>query len=112
MESSDEEEEQDQPRKKKRATKKAPPQQDSPAGPRGQAWIREGGEDDEPLNFLDPSVTQRVSGKYSFIYDPCYTCFLHGFILLLSWPWPKISPDKISPTPATFLYIAKGRHTM
>ena len=67
MESSDEEEEQDQPRKKKRATKKAPPQQDSPAGPRGQAWIREGGEDDEPLNFLDPSVTQRVSGEYSFI---------------------------------------------
>ena len=54
MESSDEEEEQP---KKKQATK------DSPAAPRGQAWIKEGGED-EPLNFLDPSVTQRVSGEY------------------------------------------------
>ena len=59
MESSDEEEEEP---KKKRATRKTS-SQDSPAAPRGQAWIKEGGED-EPLNFLDPSVTQRVSGEY------------------------------------------------
>ena len=60
MESSDEEEEQDQP-KRRRATQKPSPR-DSSAGPRGQAWIKEGG-DDEPMNFLDPSVTQRVSGE-------------------------------------------------
>lgn len=62
MESSDEEEgEQEQLQKKKRVSK--PSSQHSSAGmTRGQAWIREGGED-EPLNFLDPSVTQRVSGE-------------------------------------------------
>jgi hypothetical protein len=57
LESSDEEEEP----KKKRITRKTSAQ-DSQATPRGQAWIKEGGED-EPLNFLDPSVTQRVSGE-------------------------------------------------
>ena len=62
MESSDEEEgEQEQLQKKKRVSKAS--SQDSSAGmTRGQAWIKEGGED-EPLNFLDPSVTQRVSGE-------------------------------------------------
>lgn len=29
---------------------------------RSQAWLKEGGED-EPLNFLDPKVAQRVLGK-------------------------------------------------
>lgn len=29
---------------------------------RGQAWLKEGG-GDEPLNFLDPKVAQRVLGK-------------------------------------------------
>ncbi len=60
LESSDEEEEP----KKKRITRKTS-FQDSPAAPRGQAWIKEG-EEDEPLNFLDPSVTQRVSGEYYY----------------------------------------------
>ena len=32
----------------------------------GKAWIREGPED-EPLNFLDPSVVQRVVGKWRVI---------------------------------------------
>lgn len=30
---------------------------------RGRAWLKEGGED-EPLNFLDPKVAQRVLGEY------------------------------------------------
>ena len=80
MESSDEEGEQDQP-KKKRGTKKSP-SQDSPAGSRGQAWIKEGGED-EPLNFLDPSVTQRVSGEYTTNLEAilhCYFSTLYYFI--------------------------------
>ena len=60
MESSDEEGEQEQS-KKKRAKKTSV---DSRASTRGQAWIKEGGAD-EPINFLDPSVTQRVSGEYN-----------------------------------------------
>ena len=68
MESSDEEEEEEEQRKskKKRATKistskdsrRKRPGKD---GDRGQAWIKEG-DGDEPINFLDPRVTQRVSG--------------------------------------------------
>ena len=29
---------------------------------KGRAWLKEG-EEDEPLNFLDPTVSQRVLGK-------------------------------------------------
>lgn len=29
---------------------------------KGRAWLKEGGEDD-PLNFLDPKVSQRVLGN-------------------------------------------------
>lgn len=29
---------------------------------KGQAWLKEG-EEDEPLNFLDPNVSQRVLGE-------------------------------------------------
>lgn len=32
---------------------------------REQAWLKEG-EGDEPLNFLDPNVAQRVLGKEQF----------------------------------------------
>lgn len=32
---------------------------------KGRAWLKEG-EEDEPLNFLDPKVSQRVLGKSNF----------------------------------------------
>lgn len=38
------------------AQKKAGKQQ------KGRAWLKEG-EEDDPLNFLDPKVSQRVLGK-------------------------------------------------
>lgn len=31
-------------------------------GRKGKAWLKEG-EEDDPLNFLDPKVSQRVLGK-------------------------------------------------
>lgn len=35
---------------------------------KGRAWLKEG-EEDDPLNFLDPKVSQRVLGKtLIFIY--------------------------------------------
>ena len=66
MESSDDEEEAEEQRqlKKKRTTKASKESRRSRPvtdGDRGQAWIKEG-DGDEPVNFLDPSVTQRVSG--------------------------------------------------
>lgn len=66
MESSGEEEEEKEQRqlKKSRTTKTSKEsRRGRPAsdGDRGQAWIREG-DGDEPVNFLDPSVSQRVSG--------------------------------------------------
>ncbi|NXT49432.1 RRP12 protein, partial [Pluvianellus socialis] len=48
--SEDEEEEEDQPRSKEWRKQ---------ARQKGQAWLKEG-EGDEPLNFLDPNVSQRV----------------------------------------------------
>ncbi|NXM66302.1 RRP12 protein, partial [Serilophus lunatus] len=48
--SEDEEEEEEQQRKKERRKQ---------ARQKGQAWLKEG-EEDEPLNFLDPKVSQRV----------------------------------------------------
>ncbi|XP_023785501.1 RRP12-like protein isoform X2 [Cyanistes caeruleus] len=48
--SEDEEEEEEQHRSKERKKQ---------ARQKGQAWLKEG-EDDEPLNFLDPSVSQRI----------------------------------------------------
>lgn len=42
-----------------KAQKKAGKQQ------KGRAWLKEG-EDDDPLNFLDPKVSQRVLGKRCF----------------------------------------------
>lgn len=32
---------------------------------KGRAWLKEG-EEDDPLNFLDPKVSQRVLGKTDF----------------------------------------------
>ena len=64
MESSDEEEEEQEQSKKKRVVKTSKDsrrKQRAEESDRGQAWIKEG-DDDEPVNFLDPSVTQRVSG--------------------------------------------------
>lgn len=52
---SDSDMEDDVKRHKGRATKKVQRQ-------RNQAWLKEG-ESDEPLNFLDPNVSQRVLGK-------------------------------------------------
>lgn len=34
-------------------------------GQKGRAWLKEGVEDD-PLNFLDPKVSQRVLGESGF----------------------------------------------
>lgn len=34
-------------------------------GQKGRAWLKEG-EEDDPLNFLDPKVSQRVLGKIDF----------------------------------------------
>ena len=62
LESSDEEGEQG--KKKKAASKTSLGQLQAVSGGRGRAWIREGNEDDEPLNFLDPSVAKRVSGDF------------------------------------------------
>ena len=64
LESSDEEGEQEQGKKKKKKAVKTSQGQGAAAvqGGRGRAWIREGTED-EPLNFLDPSVTKSVSGE-------------------------------------------------
>ena len=66
MESSEEEEgeeEQRQPKKKRTTKTSKESRRSRPAkdGDRGQAWIKEG-DGDEPVNFLDRSVTQRVSG--------------------------------------------------
>ena len=60
LESSDEEGEQEKGKRKK-AVKTSQGQQVVQSR-RGRAWIREGTED-EPLNFLDPSVAKRVSGE-------------------------------------------------
>lgn len=37
---------------------------------RNRAWLKEGG-GDEPLNFLDPNVSQRVLGKEKRTGLPC-----------------------------------------
>ena len=51
-----------------KAQKKAGKQQ------KGRAWLKEGGEDD-PLNFLDPKVSQRVLGNRASLpllyFDSC-----------------------------------------
>lgn len=39
---------------------------------KGRAWLKEG-EEDDPLNFLDPKVSQRVLGKTSSINEPICT---------------------------------------
>lgn len=52
--SEDEEEEEEERQRSKEWRKQA--------RQKGQAWLKEG-EDDEPLNFLDPNVSQRVLGK-------------------------------------------------
>lgn len=52
--SEDEEEEEEERHRSKEWRKQA--------RQKGQAWLKEG-EDDEPLNFLDPNVSQRVLGK-------------------------------------------------
>lgn len=52
--SEDEEEEEEERQQSKERRKQA--------RQKGQAWLKEG-EDDEPLNFLDPNVSQRVLGK-------------------------------------------------
>lgn len=51
------------------AQKKAGKQQ------KGRAWLKEG-EEDDPLNFLDPKVSQRVLGK------AIYVLFLMGAFCL------------------------------
>lgn len=51
------------------AQKKAGKQQ------KGRAWLKEG-EEDDPLNFLDPKVSQRVLGK------TIYVLFLMGAFCL------------------------------
>ncbi|KAG9341087.1 hypothetical protein JZ751_019841 [Albula glossodonta] len=43
--------------------------QKKPARQKGQAWLKEG-ETDEPLNFLDPKVSQRVLAGGSGIHRP------------------------------------------
>lgn len=52
--SEDEEEEEEERQQSKERRKQA--------RQKGQAWLKEG-EEDEPLNFLDPNVSQRVLGK-------------------------------------------------
>ncbi len=34
-----------------------------PIAKRGKAWLKEGGDTAEPLDFLDPSISKRVLGK-------------------------------------------------
>ena len=79
MESSDEEGDHQEQTEKGRAAKASKDlhqkQQTSASGRRGQAWIKEGGVD-EPVNFLDPSVTQRVSGEFHVTYGVMMLCFL------------------------------------
>lgn len=53
-ESEDEEEEEEEWQQSKERRKQA--------RQKGQAWLKEG-EEDEPLNFLDPNVSQRVLGE-------------------------------------------------
>lgn len=52
---SEDEEEEEEERQQSREWRKQ-------ARQKGQAWLKEG-EDDEPLNFLDPNVSQRVLGE-------------------------------------------------
>lgn len=52
--SEDEEEEEEERQQSKERRKQA--------RQKGQAWLKEG-EEDEPLNFLDPNVSQRVLGE-------------------------------------------------
>lgn len=52
---SEEEEEEEEERRRGKVRKKQ-------ARQKGQAWLKEG-EEDEPLNFLDPNVSQRVLGE-------------------------------------------------
>lgn len=52
--SEDEEEEEEERQRSKEWRKQA--------RQKGQAWLKEG-EEDEPLNFLDPNVSQRVLGE-------------------------------------------------
>lgn len=52
--SEDEEEELEEQKRGKEGRKQA--------RQKGQAWLKEG-EEDEPLNFLDPNVSQRVLGE-------------------------------------------------
>lgn len=52
--SEDEEEEEEERQRSKERRKQA--------RQKGQAWLKEG-EEDEPLNFLDPNVSQRVLGE-------------------------------------------------
>lgn len=50
--------------KPRKAQKKAGKQQ------KAQAWLKEG-EEDDPLNFLDPKVSQRVLGTRDFMFLIC-----------------------------------------
>jgi len=52
---SEDEEEEEEERQQSKEWKKQ-------ARRKGQAWLKEG-EEDEPLNFLDPNVSQRVLGE-------------------------------------------------
>lgn len=46
---------------------------------KGQAWLKEG-EEDEPLNFLDPKVSQRVLGE-SRLLSACYYYYSQSLML-------------------------------
>lgn len=43
---------------------------------KGRAWLKEG-EEDDPLNFLDPKVSQRVLGKIVIIAERFFSLNLY-----------------------------------
>lgn len=49
---------------------------------KGRAWLKEG-EDDEPLNFLDPKVSQRVLGKNLLLRPTKLKIVLHSLAVFV-----------------------------
>lgn len=62
--------------------------QKKPTKQKGRAWLKEG-QGDEPLNFLDPTVSQRVLGNgaftLNFVVLKLLLCFIPGSVFPSLW---------------------------
>lgn len=58
---------------------------------KGRAWLKEG-EDDEPLNFLDPKVSQRVLGKNLLLHFAKLKIVLHSLAVFVKMVFALYQP--------------------